>query len=65
MDRVSEIRFSGTHGALKLEKKVQFQKYKNTLFAFSKMAQNQFLHQKKVLNYEKCNFRIGKKQDFW
>ena len=32
----------------KIRKKVQFQKYKNTLFAFSKMAKNQFLHQKKV-----------------
>ena len=35
------------HSALKL-KKVQFEKYKNTLSAFSKMAKNQFLHQKKV-----------------
>ena len=32
----------------KIRKKVQFQKCKNTLFAFSKMAKNQFLHQKKV-----------------
>ena len=32
----------------KIGKKVQFQKYKNTLFAISKMAKNQFLHQKKV-----------------
>ena len=31
----------------KIRKKVQFQKYKNTLFSFSKMAKNQFLHQKK------------------
>ena len=36
------------HSALKLEKKVQFQKYKNTFFATSKMAKNQFLHHKKV-----------------
>ena len=27
----------------KIGKKVQFQKYKKTLFAFSKMARNQFL----------------------
>ena len=32
----------------KIRKKVQFHKYKNTLFAFSKMAKNQFLHEKKV-----------------
>ena len=32
----------------KIRKKVQFQKYKNTLFAFSKIAKYQFLHQKKV-----------------
>ena len=32
----------------KIGKKLQFQKYKNTLFAFSKMAKNQFLHQKIV-----------------
>ncbi len=32
----------------KLRKKVQFQKCKKALFAFSKMAKNQFLHQKKV-----------------
>ena len=32
----------------KIEKKVQFQKCKKTLFAFSKMAKNQFLHKKKV-----------------
>ena len=32
----------------KIGKKVQFQKCKNTLFAISKMAKNQFLHQKKV-----------------
>ena len=32
----------------KIRKKMHFQKYKNTLFAFSKMAKNQFLHQKKV-----------------
>ena len=31
------------HSALKLEK-MQFQKYKNTLFAFSNMTKNQFLH---------------------
>ena len=31
-----------------IRKKVQFQKYNNTLFAFSKMAKNPFLHQKKV-----------------
>ena len=36
------------HSALKLEKKVQFHKYKNTIIALSKMAKNQFLHQKKV-----------------
>ena len=32
----------------KIRKKVQFQKYKNTVFAIIKMAKNQFLHQKKV-----------------
>ena len=32
----------------KIRKKVQFQKYKNTFFTISKMAKNQFLHQKKV-----------------
>ena len=32
----------------KIRKKVQLQKYKKTLFAFSKMAKNQFVHQKKV-----------------
>ena len=32
----------------KIGKKVQFQKFKNTFFAISKMAKNQFLHQKKV-----------------
>ena len=32
----------------KIGKKVQFQKHKNTFFAISKMAKNQFLHQKKV-----------------
>ena len=31
-----------------IRKNVQFQKYKNTLFAFSKMVKNKFLHQKKV-----------------
>ena len=30
-----------------IRKKVQFQKCKKTLFAFSKMTKNQFLHQKK------------------
>ena len=32
----------------KIGKKVQFQKYKRALFAFSKMARNQFLQPKKV-----------------
>ena len=32
----------------KIRKKVQFQKYKGTFFATSKMAKDQFLHQKKV-----------------
>ena len=32
----------------KIRRNVQYQKYKNTLFAFSKMAKTQFLHQKKV-----------------
>ena len=32
----------------KIRKKVQFQKCKKALFAFSKMARNQLLHQKKV-----------------
>ena len=32
----------------KIRKKVQFQKFKKALFAFSKMAQNQFLQKKKV-----------------
>ena len=32
----------------KIRKKVQFQKCKKALFAISKMAKNQFLHQKKV-----------------
>ena len=40
----------------KIRKKVQFQKCKKALFSFSKMAKNQFLHQKKVSNYQKCNF---------
>ena len=50
----------------KIGKKVQFQKYKNTFFAISKMAKNQFLHQKKVENYQKCNFQLfsGAKIDF-
>ena len=39
------------HSALKLEKSA-----KKALFAFSKMAKNQFLHQKNVSNYQKCNF---------
>ena len=41
-------RVNSLHSALKLGKKVQFQKYKNSFFAISKMAKNQFLHQKKV-----------------
>ena len=32
----------------KIRKKVQLQKCKKALFAFSKMAKNQFLHQRKV-----------------
>ena len=32
------------HSALKLEKKCNFKSTKNTLFAFSKMAKNHFLH---------------------
>ena len=32
----------------KIRKKCNFKKYKNTLFVFSKMTKNQFLHQKKV-----------------
>ena len=36
------------HSSVKLEKKVQFQKYKKTLFAFSKMAKNQFSDWKKT-----------------
>ena len=32
----------------KIRKKVQFQKYKSTFFAISKIAKNKFLHQKKV-----------------
>ena len=32
----------------KIRKKVQFQKCKKALFVFSKMAKNQFFHQKKV-----------------
>ena len=39
-------KISTVRSALKL-KKVQFQKCKKALFAFSKMAKNQFLHQKK------------------
>ena len=49
----------------KIRKKCNFKSTKKTLFAFSKMAKNQFLHQKKVKNYQKCNFRTEKKQDFW
>ena len=40
--------FSWNTQCSKIRKKMQFQKCKNTLFAFSKMAKNQFLHQKKV-----------------
>ena len=36
------------HSALKLEKKCNFKSAKKALFAFSKMAKIQFLHQKKV-----------------
>ena len=36
------------NSALKLEKKMQFQKYKNTFFTISKMAKNQFLHKEKL-----------------
>ena len=39
---------STRHSALNLEKKCNFKSTKNTLFAYSKMAKNQFLHQKKV-----------------
>ena len=42
-----KVSISKVHSALKLEK-VQFQKCKNSLFVFSKMAKNQFLLQKKV-----------------
>ena len=46
--RLKELTIALRHSALKLEKKVHFQKCKKALFAFSKMAKNQFLHQKKV-----------------
>ena len=45
---IGKLKYIHSARALKLEKKVQFQKYKKTFFAISKMAKNQFLHQKKV-----------------
>ena len=42
------VALTGTSQCSKIGKKVQFQKYKNTFFAISKMAKNQFLHNKKV-----------------
>ena len=43
------------HSALKLEK-VQFQKFKKTLFAFSKMPKNQFLAPEKSLKLPQMQF---------
>ena len=50
----------------KIGKKVQFQKCKKALFAFSKMAKNQYLHQKKSLKLQKMQFNLfsGAKIDF-
>ena len=45
-----------THSALKLEKSAILKVQKKTLFAFSKMAKNQFLHQKKSLKLPKMQF---------
>ena len=44
----SKIFNQGNTQCSKMGEKVHFQKCKKTLFAFSKMAKNQFLHQKKV-----------------
>ena len=40
----------------KIRKKVQFQKYKNTFFAISKMAKNQFFAPEKSLKLPKIQF---------
>ena len=54
------------HSALKLEKKVQFQKCKKALIAFSKMAKNQFLHLKMFKITKNAIFGLfsGAKIDF-
>ena len=44
------------HSALKLGEKMQFQKYKNTFFAISKMAKNQFFAPEKSLKLTKMQF---------
>ena len=46
----------GTHSALKLEKSA-ISKVQKHIFAISRTEKDQFLHKKKVLNYQKCNFR--------
>ena len=44
------------HSALKLEKKVQFQKYKNSFFAISKMAKKSIFAPEKTLKLPKILF---------
>ena len=41
---------------IKVEKKCNFQSAKTHFLQFQKWQKNQFLHQKKVQNYQKCNF---------
>ena len=50
----------------KIRKKVQFQKCKKTLFAFSKMAKKTiFAPEKKFKITKNVIFGLKKKQDFW
>ena len=50
----------------KIRKKMQFQKYKNTLFAFSKMEKIHFCTRKKIKTTKNAIFGLfsGEKIDF-
>ena len=66
VQKMKQKNFVKTHSALKLEKSVQFQKYKHTFFAISKMGKIYFCTRKKFKTTKNtiCGLFSGAKMDF-
>ena len=54
-----------THSALKLEKKVQFQKYKNKFFCYFKNGKKSIFALEKSLKLPKMHFFLPEKSGFF